>query len=79
MDEYPDDPFKEVPQVEEDIQHLPHLQCVDVLVLCYHYKIPFGQGAPLIFPDEDSSEQIDCEESSERNVLAVDYFHSAID
>ena len=36
VDEYPDDPFNEVPQVEEDIQHLPHLQCVDVLVLCYH-------------------------------------------
>lgn len=62
-----DSPLHHVPYIKRYIEHIPHLEGMDIFVVEH-------SGVALTF-GEDYPEQIDCEVIAERDDSVADYFH----
>ena len=69
-DDKPDEPFDEIPQVEEHIEHFLHLLCV------YHFVIEGYVTNLLVSSCEENPEEVHVTETSRGNDFILDNLHT---
>lgn len=68
-DNQPDEPFDEIPNEEEHIEHFLHLLCV------YHFVIEGYVTNLLVSSCEENPEEVHVTETSRGNESISDYLH----
>lgn len=69
-DNQPDEPFDEIPNVEENVEHFLHLLCV------YHFVIEGYVTNLLVSPCEESPEEVHISKTSRGNDFILDNLHT---
>ena len=69
-DDKPDEPFDEIPQVEENVEHFLHLLCV------YHFMIKSLITNLLVSSSEENPEEVHVTETSRGNNFILDNLHT---
>lgn len=69
-DDKPDEPFDEIPQVEEHIEHFLHLLCV------YHFVIEGYVTNLLVSSSEENPEEVHISKASRGNNFIFDNLHT---
>ena len=69
-DDKPDEPFDEIPQIKENIEHFLHLLCV------YHFVIKSLITDWLVSSCEENPEEVYVRETSRGNDFILDNLHT---